>query len=131
MAKELTNEIKEEIVEMLKSYRGLLTDRQLEVLIKHITKEDINLSKDSEDVHHLFSLPEIKERIIEVFGEPKTDADHKLMHERIWQVHISLPKFKIDKELHVNFHKELQYKKGYKQGQIDKENELSLRPGVK
>jgi len=54
--------------------------------------------------HHLFTYNEVREKLIQVFGKPKTDSEHSfisLLTRRIWN---RMPKFPIDKEMHKEIH---------------------------
>ncbi len=54
--------------------------------------------------HHLFSKPEIRAKLIEVFGEPKTPEEHRFIDEETMRVWKKMPKYLIDHQHHKRIH---------------------------
>jgi len=57
--------------------------------------------------HHIFDYYEVKEKIVLLFGEPKTDEEHKTLHNRIKKCMDVIPVFVIDRKFHNKYHKEI------------------------
>jgi hypothetical protein len=58
-----------------------------------------------ENNHHLFSYPEITERLKEIYGEPTNDFEHKRISDEAFSIWKKLPQFKLDVKRHKNLHK--------------------------
>lgn len=54
--------------------------------------------------HHLFTRPEIRAKLIQIYGEPVTEADHRRIQRLVEQCHRRIPTFKIDHALHKSIH---------------------------
>lgn len=70
-----------------------------------------------ENKHHLFNKKEIRDNLVKVFGEPKTDEEHKKLcgiKMKIWK---GMPQFKIDEKQHY----ELTYNKEYHPSEFNKD----------
>jgi len=55
--------------------------------------------------HHLFSYYEVKAKIVELFGRPKTEKEHEKLHWRIQKCMAQIPVFVILKKQHEKLHK--------------------------
>ena len=65
--------------------------------------------------HHLFTYHEIRIKLVEILGEPKTDAEHFALHKEIKRVRKLIPIYKIDDDLHKKIHEnESEYTKDLK-----------------
>lgn len=54
--------------------------------------------------HHLFSRREIRAKLIEILGDPKSDADLNYLKNEINWAHKLIPRYKISKESHRLIH---------------------------
>lgn len=57
-----------------------------------------------ESKHHLFSYYEIRAKLIEIFGEPKSDEDYRKLSEEAKKCKKMMPIYKIDHQLHKSIH---------------------------
>ena len=56
------------------------------------------------NVHHIFTYNEIREKIVEIFGEPETDTEHRfIQQETIW-AHKKMPCYKLPIKKHRLIH---------------------------
>lgn len=55
--------------------------------------------------HHLFTWEEVRDRLIEVFGEPKTDQDHEWLHGEIKRFRAAMPLYGLSEAAHKEIHK--------------------------
>lgn len=60
---------------------------------------------DREDRHHLFSMTEIRIRLMEIFGEPKTLEEKKFLRQETRKVHRNMPLYIIQRSRHEAIHK--------------------------
>jgi hypothetical protein len=67
----------------------------------------IEVIEEGDSRHHLFNYREVKNKIISLFGEPKTDKEHKILSERCRKVMNKMPVFIIDSELHENYERKI------------------------
>lgn len=59
--------------------------------------------------HHLFNKKEIRNNLLKVFGEPKTQEEHRKLNNIMMKIWNGMPQFKIDEIQHY----ELTYNKKY------------------
>lgn len=62
------------------------------------------MSEPLKSNHHLFSCPEIRAKLVEIFGEPKSDEDHRRLHAEVGKCWRAMPQYLIDHELHKKIH---------------------------
>jgi len=62
-------------------------------------------SEPEKSQHHLFTYHEVRQKLVQVFGEPITDQEHRQLHKEIFRVRKLMPKYLIDHELHKRIHK--------------------------
>ena len=67
--------------------------------------------------HHLFNKKEIRDNLVKVVGEPKTDEEHNKLHKLVMKIWKGTPKFKIDEKQHY----ELTYNKEYHPSEFNKD----------
>lgn len=60
--------------------------------------------------HHLFTRPEIRAKLVQIYGEPSTLEDSEWLAREVDRVHRHIPIYPIDQQLHRDIHK--QPKKG-------------------
>jgi hypothetical protein len=63
---------------------------------------------DREDRHHLFSTTEIRIRLMEIFGEPKTKEEKRFLKLETRKVHRGMPVYKLKRSTHEAIHKRFQ-----------------------
>lgn len=56
--------------------------------------------------HHLFTMPEIRAKLVQIFGEPKTDEEHRRLHHEMRKCHSQMPVYTIDHKLHERIHRD-------------------------
>lgn len=66
---------------------------------------------DGDSKHHLFDYYEVRDKLVELFGNPKNDEEHKILHDRIKQCMNNIPVFVIDEKKHKEVHKLIKVKK--------------------
>lgn len=54
--------------------------------------------------HHLFTYQEIRAKIVQIFGEPRTDEEHIRIQEETSKAWKQMPKYLIPHELHKRIH---------------------------
>lgn len=59
-----------------------------------------------EENHHLFTYYEVRRKLVQVFGQPKTQDEHDFLHKEIKRVRAIMPKYKVSHEKHVEIHKQ-------------------------
>ncbi|MCK5625060.1 hypothetical protein KAI04_04410 [Candidatus Pacearchaeota archaeon] len=57
--------------------------------------------------HHLFNHFDIKKKLYETFKIPKTDSEHKLLHETMLLIKSNIPTFPVHLECHKEIEKKL------------------------
>ncbi|MCK4814918.1 hypothetical protein KA005_04035 [bacterium] len=55
--------------------------------------------------HHLFSYYEIRDKLIEIFGEPKTDEEHIFIQKKTTKIRSRMPLYGLSDEFHQEIHK--------------------------
>lgn len=60
---------------------------------------------EGDSKHHLFDYNDVRRKLIELFGEPKDDDEHELLHRRIKKCVDVIPVFVINKKVHDDYHK--------------------------
>lgn len=56
--------------------------------------------------HHLFTYHEVRARLVEIHGKPKTEADHEWLHAEIRRFRAAMPLYGLCEEFHRTIHKE-------------------------
>lgn len=59
---------------------------------------------EDENVHHIFKIPEVRAKIIEIFGEPKNSQDFILISKEVEWVWKNLPKYRLPMNKHKLIH---------------------------
>lgn len=59
--------------------------------------------------HHLFSLSEIRIRLVEMLGEPKTAEEKQILEEKAQQMYQAIPVFTLTRGEHRKLHQRLRY----------------------
>lgn len=54
--------------------------------------------------HHIFTHPEIRNKLIEILGEPQTPDDEKYLEAEVKFVWNRIPRYKLDKNKHKVIH---------------------------
>lgn len=62
------------------------------------------MSEPLQSNHHLFTCGEIRDKLVEIFGEPKTDEEHRRLHEEVGKCWRQMPQYLIDHQLHKKIH---------------------------
>jgi len=62
------------------------------------------MSEPLESNHHLFTCGEIRKKLVQIFGEPKTDEDHRRLHAEVGKCWRRMPQYKISHKLHKRIH---------------------------
>lgn len=65
----------------------------------------MNIQHPGSSTHHLFTCPEIRAKLVEVFGHPISDNDHEWLHAEVRRIHRQMPTFDIDTDRHREIHK--------------------------
>ncbi len=60
--------------------------------------------KEAQNMHHIFTYYEVREKIIEIFGEPHTDVEHKLIQQETDWAWKKMPKYKLPVNKHNLIH---------------------------
>jgi len=55
--------------------------------------------------HHLFNYFQVRYQLVKIFGKPKTEKDHDVLHVRAKKCMDQIPVFIIDEEHHKQIHK--------------------------
>ena len=55
--------------------------------------------------HHLFNYFQVRYQLIKIFGKPKTDEEHEILHKRAKKCMDQMPVFVIDPTQHKQLHK--------------------------
>ena len=55
--------------------------------------------------HHLFTYYECRQALIDIFGEPKTTAEHEFITKEARKVWKKMPTYEIDIKLHETINK--------------------------
>jgi hypothetical protein len=55
--------------------------------------------------HHLFTYHEVRERLVQIHGKPKTDQDHAWLHTEIKKFRAAMPLYGLCEEFHAEIHK--------------------------
>jgi len=50
---------------------------------------------EEENRHHIFSIPEIREKMIQIFGEPRTEEDFLLIERETNWAWCSMPRYRL------------------------------------
>lgn len=66
-----------------------------------ITNVDKNLEKN---IHHIFTYNEVRDKIVEIFGEPETDIEHRFIQQETMWAWKKLPCYKMPVTKHNLVH---------------------------
>lgn len=77
-----------------------------------LTKRIINMKNyvedllySNENVHHIFTIPEVRDKIIKIFGEPEKDEDYLLISHEVRWAWSNMPRYKLPVNKHHILHK--------------------------
>jgi len=62
-------------------------------------------AEKKEDNHHMFKYVEVKDRLIDIFGKPKTQDENEKFSKLCGDTWKKIPKFKIELNKHRSIHK--------------------------
>jgi 5-methylcytosine-specific restriction endonuclease McrA len=99
----------EELLEKLKILETPKAEIEVEIVEKS-KKNDIQIyieKVEGDSKHHIFDYYEVRDKLVRLFGEPKTDEEHKILHKRMKKCMDVIPVFIITKEKHSQYHKEI------------------------
>lgn len=54
--------------------------------------------------HHLFTYYEVRDKLVQMWGKPKTDKEHDKIHKEIKRVRKIMPTYLVDIEHHARIH---------------------------
>ena len=60
--------------------------------------------KEGNDKHHIFTIVEVREKILQVIDEPITEKEIKIFNRLVKKYHNLMPRLNIPRELHKNIH---------------------------
>lgn len=82
-------------------------------MVKMINGKQMTMEKNN---HHLFTMKEIRQALIRIYGEPQIDSDHNRLHQEMRWAWKRMPKYMINEEKHKSIH--LPYKYGIKPSEV-------------
>jgi len=65
----------------------------------------MNLLKPGNSKHHLFTYPEIRAKLVQVYGQPFSDDDHVWLQKETRRLHRQMPTVMIDEDFHKQLHR--------------------------
>lgn len=57
-----------------------------------------------ENIHHIFTYEEVRKKMVEIFGKPETDLEHKFIQQETFWAWKRMPCYKIPIEKHNLIH---------------------------
>lgn len=70
---------------------------------QHLKTRNCSVEPDT-SLHHLFTRPEIRAKLVEIFGEPKTMQEQVQLDAEVEKCHGKIPKYRINHNLHKRIH---------------------------
>jgi hypothetical protein len=61
-------------------------------------------NETNENKHHIFTISEVRKKVIDIFGEPKTEFEKRMIERETNWAWTNLPKYKMDKGKHKMIH---------------------------
>lgn len=68
-------------------------------------KSNIIEKVNGDSKHHLFNYFQVRYQLIKIFGKPKTEKEHDILHRRAKKCMDQIPVFVIDEKMHKEIHK--------------------------
>jgi len=68
-------------------------------------KSNVVENVEGNSKHHLFNYFQVRYQLIKIFGKPKTEEEHQLLHKRAKKCMDQIPVFVIDEKRHKEIHK--------------------------
>lgn len=64
----------------------------------------MKIKKQGPSKHHLFTYHEVRARLVEVFGQPVSDEDHRFLHKEIRKFRNKMPLYGLSYDRHKEIH---------------------------